>query len=60
MQLWHVTFATVMSPVRAWRNRRSSFTESWGNDITMLENELDSLESESGELFSSKLLISDS
>jgi hypothetical protein len=40
-------------------NPRSSFADSWENDITMLENELDSLESKNGQLFSSKFIISE-
>jgi hypothetical protein len=55
--MWNISY----DPITVYLSDRcSSFTESWGNDITMFENELDSLESESGELFSSKLLISDS
>ena len=55
--MWNISYDPITVHLS---DRRSSFTELWGNDIAMLENELDSLDSESGELFSSKLLISDS
>jgi len=54
--MWNIAYdpATVQLS-----NPPLSFAESWGNDITMLDNELDSFGSENGHLFSSKLFESD-
>ena len=54
--MWNISYDPITVHLS---DRRSSFTELWGNDIAMLENELDSLDSESGELFLSTLLIRD-
>lgn len=55
--MWNISYDLVTVHLS---NRRSSFVEeSWENDIAMLENGLDSLESENRHLFSSKLIICD-
>jgi hypothetical protein len=54
--MWNISYDPVAVQLS---NRRSSFADSWEYNITMLENELNSLESKNELLFSSKFIISD-